>query len=378
MSASPLSFRHNLFLIASVIITKVLVAIALYPRLDISDYQFYFEAITNITHELLPWANNIPIYYPPLALIPMFISYFGVVVTGNFMGFVVSMWLINGICDIVTVFCIYWIGTKLCGERAAFFAAMLYATGISIAYFSLTKFDSVPTCLAMLAILFAVESKEAKAYLTTVIGLFTKIWPILLFPFIWIYKGARVSIITLTIVVASLAAFLVMILAGYNKFLGYTEVVYCNTIPYLTGQFIPSAGLENIITFFHVLSALVIIGTLTWFYRSDRSTRNLLKACLLAIVAVVFLMQYRSPQYTVWFMPFAALLVADRVYGIILFVVVQIFGIIEFPFAFYAIYTNTNYVSGYAVPFFIILFAGYLALTLTALDQKGSVVYEST
>ena len=356
--------KYRNYLILSLIATKLIVAALFWQMLDMYDYQLYFQAITNITQGLLPWANGVAIYYPPLALVPMAISYCLAMVLGGFTAFFLSMWMINAACDLVTAFCIYWIGLKLYSERTSFIAAMLYVTGISIAYFSLTKFDSIPACLAMLAVLFALYGESTKGYLLAVIGLFTKIWPIVIYPFIWIYQGARITVVNVFIIFASASAFLVMILLGYDKFLGYMQVMYCNTIPYLFGaELMPMLGINMpyniVIVVFHLLTAICILIVLFWSYNSDRSVRNFLVACLISIAAIVLFAQYRSPQYMVWLMPFFALLLADRSGGILLFIALQILGVIEFPITFYSLYVNEHYTSPFALVFFIVLFGIY-------------------
>ncbi|MDD1658748.1 MAG: hypothetical protein LUP92_00610, partial [Methanomicrobiales archaeon] len=107
--------------------------------IDGYDLQIYYQAVGNIIHGMLPWANDVIFYYPPLAFAPMVIAY-AVSLLGGYLGFVLAMWALMTACDIVTTLCIYYIGLKLYSEQTAFIAAMLSATAFSVAYFVLTRF----------------------------------------------------------------------------------------------------------------------------------------------------------------------------------------------------------------------------------------------
>jgi hypothetical protein len=334
----------------------------------------------NILNGLAPWASGTTVMYPPLAFIPMMISY-GVSLASGMIGFIVSMWVLMVICDIVTIFCIYWIGLKLYSERTAFLAAMLYATAISVAYYSLTKFDAFPTSLVMLAILATVYGDKTKGYVASIVGLFVKIYPVILYPFLWIYNSRRTSLIAegkkraALIAIPAAAIFIIMVVAGYNLFLGYASTVYCNTIQFALLQYLQIAGVSvqssDMANAFRVVMGIVILGAMYYLYKKPKTIGLLIKVILISIMAIVFLMQYRSPQYIVWFTPFAVLLVADNVRGILIFAVVQILSFIEFPLAFWTLYTNAQYTSPLALGFFTVYFLAYGVLLWQALTFAG-------
>jgi hypothetical protein len=58
---------------------------------------------------------------------------------------------------------------------------------------------------------------------------------------------------------------------------------------------------------------------------------------------VIFFTKFHSPQYIVWFTPLLCLLVADDIYKVVLFYIVQVFAYIEFPLMFGSFYTNLEY-----------------------------------
>lgn len=385
MNLPAINPRQRNILILTSIATKIFVLMILvfvfHTFVDLYDYQLYIEAVQNILGGALPWANGVLVFYPPLAYVPMIISYVVATVTGT-VGFIIAMWILLAVCDIVTILCIYYVGLKLYSEKTAFIAAMLYATAISAAYYSLCKFDALPTCLAMLAVLATVYGDKTKGYLATVVGLFVKIWPIILYPFLWIYNSKDSSLIAegkkraIGIALVTFVLFVAMIVAGYNGFLVYTDTVYCNTVVYAVSQYFLMAGVQlpfsAMVTVFHILAAATIFGALYYFYKKPKTISLLLKVLLISIMATIFLMQYRSPQYSVWFWPFAALLLATDVWGILLFVGIQIFSFIEFPFAFWTLYTNGEYTSPFALGFFTLFFLAYGLLLWRAMKMVGT------
>ena len=276
------------------------------------------------------------------------------------------MWVLMLVCGIITTFCVYYIGLKIHSEKTAFIAAMLNATAISVAYYSLCRFDPFPSCLTMIAVLATIYGDKGTGYLASLLGLFTKIWPIIVFPFLWLYNSRTTSIMkegkarAFAFVAGRGLLFCLMLLAGYDKFLGYTDRVYCNTIPYTADQYLQVAGIvipfSIIAMLFRILVVCVVIGALYLMYHQPKNIVLMLKLILAVIIAVIVFSQYRSPQYIVWFTPFAALLVAEDIWGTLLFIWVQIMAYIEYPLAFDVLYVNDHYVSEWALLFFTIFF----------------------
>ena len=124
------------------IITKVFVLAAPFfiphTGLDTFDHQYFFDSAQQLVSGLYPPEFS----YPPLALIPMVIAY--LLSFGNQMLFSSAFQLSMCLCDAITIVCVYLIGIKFLTKQQAFTAGLLYAISISVAYFSLTKFDSFP------------------------------------------------------------------------------------------------------------------------------------------------------------------------------------------------------------------------------------------
>lgn len=228
---------HRNIMIAASMVSLAFVWFVNLP-INVFDLVIYYKAIINVLHGMWPWANGVEFYYPPLAFAPMLVAYVFSLIVGS-SGFVLGMWLLMISFDIVTTFCIYYIGLKLYSEQKAFVAAMLNATAVSVAYYVFTRFDAFPAALALIAVLATVYRDQTKGYLWAVVGLFTKLWPMLLFPFLWPYNARESSVLgegkkrAIWFLLGSGLVFGLMLWAGYNKFLGYAERVYVNTIPYI-------------------------------------------------------------------------------------------------------------------------------------------------
>ncbi len=353
------------------------------------DFKVYYHGVQNIISGQLPWASGVPFYYPPLAFVPVIIAYAVSCIGGGFFVFILAMWALMLICTMVTTFCVYYIGLKLYSENIAFTAALLNATAISVAFYVLCRFDPFPACLAMVAVLATLYGAESKGYLASVLGLFTKIWPIVLFPFLWIYNARDTSIIeegkkrAFAFLLAGGLIFGLMLGYGYNRvfgyanMLGFTDKVYCNTIPYTVNQYLQIVNIavpfSSIVIIFRILTIVVILGALYLMYQEPKNIARMLKLILVVTVVAIMFSQYRSPQYIVWFTPFAALLVADDLWGILLFIGVQILGYIEYPLSYGVLWVNNTYLSDRALVFFTVFFIMLGLLLWRVLIAENSV-----
>jgi hypothetical protein len=376
MNLPKINPKHRTILILSSIITILAVSIfgiiVFRSLTNLYDFQIYYEGVRNILSGQLPWESGVQFYYPPLAFVPVIIAYEASRIGGGFFVFILAMWALMLMCTIVTTLCVYYIGLKLYSEKIAFTAALLNATAISVAYYVLCRFDPFPTSLAMIAVLATLYGDKFKGYLASVLGLFTKLWPIVLFPFLWIYNARHTSIIeegkkhAFAFFLAGGLIFGLMLLCGYNRVFGYanmfgfTDMVYCNTIPYTVNQYLQMVNIavpfSSIAILFRILTVVVILGALYLMYQQPNNIARMLKLILVVIVVAIMFSQYRSPQYIVWFTPFAALLVADDLWGILLFIGVQILGYIEYPLTYGVLWENNKYLSDGALVFFTVFF----------------------
>ncbi len=354
------SDNKNLFLIVSAsLVTKVVLIVFIILMLgslsDTYDMNLYYNSTQNVLNGHFPWYENNLFNYPILSLIPMFLSYFiSQIIGGGFNTFFYSMITFMNICDIIICISVYYIGKKLYSDQLAFKAALLSAISISVSYYTLYKFDSFPAMLLILSILLTLYNYKTKGYISSIIGMFVKIFPIIAYPFLWIYNLKESKTNAATILCIGVSIFIGLMLLGYNKFMMVMDFNYCNTIQYTLSQFIGSYDFLPLL--FKTLTVGIIILCLYKMLISKKSPRLMIQLIFVCMIAVVFLSAYRSPQYLVWFAPLAALLVCNDKIGIISYMAFQVISFIEYPFAYGMIYDNQHYMYSSTVWFFVFYF----------------------
>ena len=374
------SDKENIFLIISTsLITKAILIVFILLMIgslsDTYDMNLYYHAAQNILGGNSPWANSNDLFdYPILSLIPMVLSYWiSQIVGGGFNTFLYSMQIFMNVCDIIICVSVYYIGKKLYSNQSALKAALLCAASISVAYYTLYKFDSFPSMLLILSILFTLYNDRTKGYISSVIGMFVKIFPIIAYPFLWIYNSKEGKSNAAVILGIGVSIFVGLMLIGYNKFLMITGFNYCNTLQYTLSQFIGHFDLLSLL--FKVLMVGIIIASLYKMIASKKSPLLMIQLIFICLLAVIFLSAYRSPQYVVWFAPLAALLICNDRIGILSYVALQILSFIEYPFAYGMIYDNQHYLYPSTVWFFVLYFAVLTILAYRSIvNSKSHIV----
>ncbi|MDP2797275.1 MAG: hypothetical protein Q8N94_07175 [Methanoregula sp.] len=355
--------RHILFLVLASVMTKLLVVFfttsMFHSFVDLFDIGVYFQ------HAIMPLQGQYPFgaadfQYPILVFVPMMIAIVPALLLQNAMAFVYTFQILMVLCDIITILCVYLIGLRLWDERTAFYSGLLYATAFSAAYFVITKYDAFPACLLMLAITFTLYGKEFKGYAASIIGFFTKVFPVLALPFFVLYnaKGTslRQEVIRAAKVVIPISAVLFLplfflspdslkIYVPIRSELGY----YSNTATFTMYSWIHDVfrlgvSIEAISAVMYIFMAT---GILALFYIAyiipEKNPKLLIKLILCALILVIICAKVRSPQYIVWFTPLICILAVDDIKKIVLLYIVQGLAYIEFPLMFGVFYTAVQY-----------------------------------
>jgi hypothetical protein len=356
--------RHLLYLIVASLLIKFFVIVVtptvFHSFIDYFDLQFYFEHAVKILDGQLPYiAYNFD--YPVLIFIPILIALIPAVLFQNGTFFIFSFQGLMVICDLVTLLCVYFISLKLYNERTAFISGLLFATAFSTAYFVLTKYDAFPTSLLMLAVFFTLCGMSMKGYVAAGLGFFAKIFPAIAFPFLILHNTKKstlkeevVAVLKVMVPLSLVLLIPVLIIRPeairtYLFATGASVGVYVNTATYTLYSWLNGVGHigvspENVSLMMYMLLGITVLYLLyTAYTDTEKRPVTLLKILLCALIAVIFFTKFHSPQYIVWFTPFLCLLVADDLYKIVLFYIVQVFAYIEFPLMFGSFYTNLEY-----------------------------------
>ncbi len=355
--------RHILFLVLASIISKVL--IVFFTTFVFHSFVDLFDIGVYLQHAVMPLQGQYPygagdFQYPILIFIPMMIAIAPALLLQNAMAFVYTFQILMVLCDIITILCVYLVGLKLWNERTAFYAGLLYATAFSSAYFVITKYDAFPTCLLMLAITFTLYGKEFKGYAVSIIGFFTKVFPVLALPFFALYNAKETSlrreIISAAKAVIPISAILFLPLFFLNpeslkiyipirSELGYYSNTATFTIySWINDVFRLGVSIEAISAVMYILLAIGILALLYIAYIIPKKDPKLLiKLILCSLILVIVCSKVRSPQYIVWFTPLICILAVDDIKKIVLLYAVQALAYIEFPLMFGAFYTALKY-----------------------------------
>jgi len=360
---SRIAKRHILYLVLSCVAAKVIVAFVtvavFHSFIDLFDIGVYFQHVTMLIQGQWPFAGEFQ--YPVLIFIPLIIAVIPAILFQSVMAFVYTFQSIMILCDIITIICIYLVGIRLWSERIAFHAGLIYAAAFSSAYFVITKYDAFPASLLMLSILLTVYRREAKGYAVSVLGFFTKVFPVLALPFFILYnaknqpslkqelmKGAKVviplcAILFLPLFVISPDTFRIYIpvrseLGYYSNTMTFTLYSWLHDV-FNTGI---SLDIISAVMYLGMIIGMLILLYIAWTV-PGKDPKTLVKLILCAIVLVVICAKVRSPQYIVWFTPLLCLLAIDDFKKIFALFVFQTLAYIEFPLMFGTLYTAVTY-----------------------------------
>lgn len=354
--------RHLLYLVLASVVAKL--AVVFVTTVMFRSFIDYFDIGVYFTHIQMALQGQSPFnpefQYPILIFVPLLIAIVPAILAQNAMVFVFTFQILMVICDIVTILCVYLIALRLWNERTAFLAGILYAVAFAAAYFVITKYDAFPTCLLMLALLFTVYRQEMKGYAASVLGFFTKVFPVLALPFFVLFNAKRTSLKQEVIAAAKIAIpiavvlFLPLFILIPETFRIYVPIrselgYYSNTLTFTIYSWVHDVfnigiSIDMVSAVMYVVMAAGILSLLYAAYVIPGwDMKLLLKLILCSVVLVVICAKVRSPQYIVWFTPLLCLLAADNVRKIVVLFIFQGLAYLEFPLMFGNFYTSLKY-----------------------------------
>lgn len=355
--------RHLAILIGVAVAVKIftiLLTNSLHSFVDVYDYSYYFEHMAMIVNGKVPYVD-FPFDYPVLAIIPMLLAF---AISGmNISVYILVFQFFMIVCDALTILGIYAISSSIWGnKKRAFIAGLLYACSLPIAYFTLTKFDALPTMIIVWAIAYALLGRSKDGYQITATGTFTKVFPGIAAPFLflWSIKGSGwkldAAMLAGIFILYSSILILPFLLLGAKITDIFTVLtrgeVYPNTPAYLlhtlTGI---SAEAISAVMFFIAVFIFGILLAKMW--KGRKSPVLLIEVITVALIITVFSAALHSPQYMMWYTPFLCLLVGSDLILIGLLVLTHLLAYIEFPLLFGSVWTNAGYVNnGVAIGLF--------------------------
>lgn len=333
--------------------------------IDQWDHSVYYTTlvIPFLTNGSLPYINY-AWEYPIMMIVPVVLAAIPMVILQNEMAFFAMFPILMIVCDIVTTGCVYGITKSVYqSERRAFLAGAIFATAFSSAYFVLTKYDAFPTCLMMVALAATIcWGNKRDGYIWSVLGYFTKIFPVAVLPFLVLYNAKKaglkqeiLSVLKVAVPITLLLAVPILVLnpAAIGTYLIETATkkeVFAPSLVYTVHSWIyfltGTTVLPALTTIVSGILAITFLGLLYLVYRSPViGPEYLLELVLCGVVALIAFSKYTSPQYMVWFTPILCILVSGSLGKIGLFYLWQTMEFIKFPLIFGKVYTNQVYVT---------------------------------
>jgi hypothetical protein len=363
--------QHLKYLVGLSIVAKIALFIVtvfiIGSSVDMYQSSYYYEHFVAIFHGDYPYINNY-YEYPILSFIPVIVAWIPSVLFNSVFIYLVVFVALLIIADCITTICVYLIARKIWNDsKTAFTAAIIYLTAISAMYFVMTENSTFASCLLMVGLTMVLYSKDfmhskINVYFALICGYFVKVFPIIALPFVILYNSRSTSlkqeiisslkiiipvsfILTLPIIIFNPSSVLKTLLPArmdigyFPETLIWTLHVWVHDILHFS-----SISIDNVLMFVY---ACMIIGFLLLFYTAFKYKKQepvmLIKFIACAIMILVLAYKVRSPGYIIWFTPFICILIADNIYKIGLFYVVQLLAYIEFPLTFWILWTNIEY-----------------------------------
>lgn len=355
--------QHMLYLVIAVIVAKFLVAFVTIGVFR--SFIDFFDIGVYLQHAVMPLQGQYPyasadFQYPVLIFVPLLIALIPALLFQNAMAFILTFQGLMILCDIVIVLCVYLICLRIWDERTAFLAGLLYAAAFSAAYFVITKYDAFPASLLMLAILFTLYGHSMKGYAASVLGFFTKVFPIVALPFLALYNAKKTSLKEEVIAAAKVGIpigvilFLPLFLLNPESLKIYLPVrselgYYSNTLTFTLYSWLHDVlklgiSIDTISALMYVLMGIGLLALLFIAWRlPQKDPKLMLKLILCAVILTIICAKVRSPQYIVWFTPLLCILAVDDIRKIVALFVFQALAYIEFPLMFGNYYTALTY-----------------------------------
>lgn len=328
----------------------------------------------SVRYGVLPYTKVFPEYpfstleYPFLAGFLFYAIY--LVFGGSLQSYFVGFQGVNIGFESGTVALIYLLARRRFSSTRSVALALLYTSSPSILWFSMSRYDAIPSFFALLSLYLFVGNNRKWSYVAATIGLLLRVYPILLF-LVYLKHGIStrkplrfyLEIVGTPLAVVALAISpLLMIepssiprlLLHYATFSWNWESIYGVADQFLRPIFPSLTTLylhpESMRAIFVVASASVILLDLS-------NEWKLLNGVAFSILAWLQTQWFFSPQYVVWIFPLILILAVDKRF-VALYVMAEAISILENSRPLYDVmpFTEFQYVI-YATSLRIVLFS---------------------
>lgn len=325
-----------------------------------TDIEIYYSYAESVMQNKVPYRDFF-VVYPPFSLLPIILPGFfskNITTYKNLFGLEMLTFLI------LIIFLLYLLSKRL---KKDYFLVILgfLLTSIFLSYTIIKRFDIFVTFLIVLSTFLLIEKKYCLSGIVLVFGVFTKFYPVVLFPLFLLYIFKRGSVKKSLFFISSFViAFLVMALflflimppqdSGIYSFeYHFTrplhfESLYGSTLLLLEKTKIPifettlkndmygwslyDSPLLKFILPFSTLFILIIFMFLfySFFKKREISNNSLLKYVFSFLLIFMTFNKVLSPQFLIWILPLAVLVLDSREFKILLFAALITFFLYPF------------------------------------------------
>lgn len=314
--------------------------------------------------------RDVPVEYPPLALLPLALPrvIVGVGAPGEMYTFV-----FGAIALATTLVCggaVSWLAARGWSRENALDAMLLFvATAFALSVSVIWRYDILPSALTALAVVALATGRPGWAGVALGLAVGTKLYPAFLVPIFLAYYGfngrwrsAAFFVLGVTLTVGAILA-QVFLVAGFDgfsfltyqrdrgteiesvvggvalaadAFLGIPARVYFAFGAFeVSSRVLRSLAVPDLL-FQIALTGALVIGGLRAALRDRREVgaitgRTLINYIVATLLVVILANKVLSPQYLVWLLPFAALLPGPQA---LLLVAASVLTTIEYPILF--------------------------------------------
>ncbi len=375
--------RDILILITISIIFKLAISFItiniFHSFVDQFDLTIYATYAGNISTGSTPYIE-FNLEYPPLFLIPVYIGMFVANFFKNIDAFYTSFQISMAIFDTITILCVYLISLKFYNRDKSFLCALIYSLSLSCAYFTITKYDALPVMIFMISIVLFLYKQNLSCYSTSIIGFFTKWFPIIPLPYFIIsnfkhsvdkkesYKNILIPIICAGII------FIFLLSLNKDGFL-YPFIIQSTrnpnvvSFPYFIDHITKTTIFSRISFYITIIIETILL--ISFYFIKKPSYRQTLIYILISTMIFVLFNNVFSPQYIMWFSPLLIIFLSQSSLELIYYTTLQIIIYLEFPISFGTLYTNNNISGILAYILFISKFA-IISFIIYILLKRGN------
>lgn len=266
----------------------------------------------------------------------------------------------------VALFFLFKVLEDLLPQKNKPFALLMFLP--PVLYFVLNRFDILPALICLLAIKKAQKKQWIFASIFLAIGTFTKWYPLLLFPGVFVYASFQENKLNWKMVLAFLLTSMVILLptfiqGGVAAILAPYQFHFARGMEYVALPVLISSLLENRLIAPQLLNLLFLFiqlsSPLVCVFLKIYTLDNLVDYGVLCIALFILFSRINSPQWFLWLMPFLILSIKDKK-DVLLILFYNLITYVFFPIVFNS-YGNSSFplkvlaVTSYMILVFLIV-----------------------